>query len=103
LNLELLSAEGNIVVHSQQEKRCLCTICEKSFAITKGTLFYRLRTEPKTVMCVITLLAYGCPPQVIVKAFGFDERTVKNWWQRAGKQCEGLHEHLIGQSQLDLQ
>jgi transposase-like protein len=97
------SAEGNIVVHSQQEKRCLCTVCDKSFAITKGTLFYRLRTDPKIVMCVIVLMAYGCPPQAIVKAFGFDERTVNKWWQRAGKQCEGLHEHLIGQSQLDLQ
>lgn len=54
-------------------------------------------------MYVIVLLAYGCPPQAIVKAFGFDERTVKNSWQRAGKQCEDLHEHLLGQSQLDLQ
>jgi transposase-like protein len=97
------SAQGNIVVHSQIEKRCLCTVCGKSFAITKGTLFYRLRTDPKTVMCVIALLAYGCPLQAIVKAFGFDERTVKCWWQRAGKQCQDLHEHLLGQRQLDLQ
>lgn len=97
------SAQGNIVVHSQVEKRCLCTVCGKSFAITKGTLFYRLRTDPKTVMCVIALLAYGCPLQAIVKAFGFDERTVKCWWQRAGKQCQDLHEHLLGQRQLDLQ
>ncbi|MBK7180788.1 MAG: hypothetical protein IPH82_27025 [Chloroflexi bacterium] len=37
------------------------------------------------------------------QAFGFDERTVKNWWERAGHQCEAVHEHLIGQSQLDLQ
>jgi len=55
------------------------------------------------VMWVIVLLAYGCPTQAIVKAFGFDERTVKNWWQRAGRHCEEVHEHLIGQSQLDLQ
>jgi transposase-like protein len=98
-----LCAEGNIVVHSQKEKRCFCTVCEKSFAITKNTLFYRLRTDPKIVMCVIVLMAYGCPPQAIVKAFGYDERTVKSWWQRAGKHCQDLHEHLIGQSQLDLQ
>jgi transposase-like protein len=54
-------------------------------------------------MCIIALLAYGCPLQAVVKAFGFDERTVKCWWQRAGKQCQDLHEHMIGQSQLDLQ
>ena len=94
---------GNISSHSQKEKRCLCNVCGESFAATKGTLFYRLRTDPKTVMCVVALLAYGCPLQAIVKAFGYDERTVKAWWQRAGRQCETLHNHLIGQSQLDLQ
>ena len=54
-------------------------------------------------MLVITLLAYGCPLQAIVKAFGFDERTVKNWWQRSGEHCRGVHEHLVGGSGLDLQ
>ncbi len=95
--------QGNLVIHSQKEKRYFCKSCQKSFAVTKGTLFYRLRTDPKTVMCVIVLMAYGCPPQAIVKAFGFDERTIKKWWQRAGQQCEDVHEHLVGQSQLDLQ
>ena len=95
--------QGNISGHSQKEKRCICKVCEKTFAVSKGTLFYRLRTEPERVMRVIVLLAYGCPLQAIVKAFGFDERTVKSWWQRAGQQCEGVHNHLIGQSQLDLE
>ena len=95
--------QGNIGSHSQKEKRCLCKECGKSFTVTKGTLFYRLRTDPKTVMCVIVLLANGCPLQAVVKAFGFDERTVKSWWLRAGTQCAGVHNHLIGQSRLDLQ
>ena len=88
--------------HSQKEKRCLCSVCDKTFAITKGTLFYRLRTDPKIVMWVIVLWPM-VSIQAIVKAFGFDERTVKNWWQRAGDHCENVHEHLIGQRQLDLQ
>jgi hypothetical protein len=29
---------------------------------------------------VVTLLAHGCPVQAIVAAFGFDERTVADWW-----------------------
>ena len=95
--------QSNLAIHSQKEKRCICNVCNKSFSVTKGTLFYRLRTDPQVVICVIVLLAYGCPPQAIVKAFGFDERTIKNWWQRAGQQCEAVHEHVIGQSQLDLQ
>lgn len=95
--------QGNIGSHSQKEKRCFCKECGKSFTVTKGTLFYRLRTDPKTVMCVIVLLANGCPLQAVVKGFGFDERTVKSWWLRAGAHCAAVHNHLIGQSRLDLQ
>jgi hypothetical protein len=52
---------------------------------------------------VLTLLAHGCPRQAIVAAYGFDERTVKSWWQRAGEHCQKVHEHTVGQSQLELQ
>jgi transposase-like protein len=68
---------GNISVHSQAEQRCYCNVCQKTFSVKKGTIFYRLKTDPVQVMLVITLLAYGCPIQAIVAAFGFDERTVK--------------------------
>ena len=95
--------QGNISVHSRKEKRCYCSQCKQTFATSKGTIFYRLRTEPQLVIWVIVLLAYGCPVPAIVKAFGFDERTVKSWWQRAGAHCEGVHNHVVGQSQLDLQ
>jgi transposase-like protein len=94
---------GNITIHSVQEKRYECQVCNKTFSATKGSIFYRLHTDPVTVMLVITLLAFGCPPQAIVVAFGFDERTVKDWWRRAGEHCEGVHRHVVGQRELDLQ
>ena len=95
--------KGNIGVHSQVEQRYICHECKQTFAATKGTLFYRLRTEPTTVMLVITLLAYGCPLKAIVQAFGFHERTVKSWWRRSGEHCRLVHEHAVGGAQLDLQ
>jgi len=93
---------GNISVHSVKEKRCYCNVCDKTFSVTKGSIFYRLKTEPRTVLLVLTLLAYGCPVQAIVVAFGFDERTVKDWWRRAGQHCQAVHEHVVGRSLLDL-
>jgi len=69
--------KGNIGVHSQAEKRYICHECQKTFTNTKGTIFYRLRTDAQTVLLVITLLAYGAPLKAIVKAFGFHEKTVK--------------------------
>lgn len=98
-----LIGKGNIGVHSQTEKRYICHECQKTFADTKGTIFYRLRTDAQTVMLVITLLAYGCPLKAIVKAFGFHEKTVKAWWRRSGEHCRVVHEQVIGNSQLDLQ
>ena len=53
-------------------------------------------------MIVITLLAYGCPIQAIVHAFGLDERTVTNWQYRAGKHCESVHKEKIERGILEL-
>lgn len=94
--------KGNIGIHSQKEQRYGCEVCGETFVATKGTIFYRLQTDPTTVILVLTLLAYGCPVQAIVAAFGFDERTVKKWWQRAGQHCQKVHERMVGHSQLDL-
>jgi transposase-like protein len=95
--------KGNVSVHSEQEGRYICHECQQTFSASKGTLFYRLRTDATTVLLVITLMAYGCPLPAIVKAFGFDERTVKAWWQRAGAHCESFHHQRVRSKPLDLQ
>ncbi len=97
------AGKGNIHTHSLKDQRCICKVCGQSFTTTAGTIFYRLRHAPELVMQVIILLAYGCPIQAIVKAFGLDERTVCDWQKRAGKHCQQVHEHLVESSQHDLQ
>ena len=94
--------KSNIGIHDQKKKRYICHVCKRTFSASKGTLFYRLRREPKTVLLVIALLVYGCPVQAIVQAFEIDERTVRNWWQRAGLHCQAFHERLLDQNQLEL-
>src|SRR5207245_4424344 len=84
-------------IHSRKDKRFLCTACHKTFSATKGTALYRLRTATETVTLVVTLLAHGCPPQAIVAAFGFDERTVASWMARGGVQGQAVQEHLVEQ------
>ena len=34
--------------------------------------------------------------------YGLDERTVASWRDRAGKQCQQVHQALIEQGKLDL-
>jgi transposase-like protein len=95
--------QGNIRVHSQIEQRYRCTLCGQTFAATKGTPFYRLRTAADLVTTVLTLLCHGCPLQAIVAAFGLDERTVGTWLRRAGQHCQQLHQAVVQRGQVDLQ
>lgn len=94
---------GNIVSHSKKEKRCKCKTCGKTFSVTRGTALYGLKKDAELFVMVITLLAFGCPVQAIVHATRLDERTVRSWWLKSGKQSEQVHESVIGTSQLDLQ
>ena len=89
--------QGNVRIHSRKDQRFLCTACHKTFAATKGTVFYRLRTTAETVSLLITLLAHGCPLQAIVAACGFNERTVAAGWRRAGGQGQAVQEPLVEQ------
>jgi hypothetical protein len=72
-------------------------VCDKTLVETKGSPFYRLRTAKDEVVIVVTLLAYGCPVQAIVKAFDLDERTVLSWQSRSGKHHQQVHEYLVEQ------
>jgi transposase-like protein len=92
---------GNIGIHAQKEQRFICHEWHKTFSARKGTVFYRLRTSAETVVLVVTLLAHGCPVQALVAAFGFDARTVADWWARSGRQGQAVHEY-VGEQPRDL-
>ena len=65
-------------------------------------MFEGLRKPKTLIVIVVTLLAYGCPIQAIVQAFGLDERTVASWRDRAGNHCQEVHQAVVQQGQLDL-
>jgi transposase-like protein len=97
---------GSIQIHSQKERRYWCSLCERAFTERRGTPFYRCRTDPDLITLVLTLLAHGCPPLAIEKAFGFQARTVRRWLAKSGEHCRRVHEHRVlphdlGQVQAD--
>jgi|SRR5215469_9123789 len=94
--------QGNLVIHGRKRPRYRCKTCGKTFSAKEGTLFAGLRKPTELIVTVVTLLAYGCPVQAIVQAFGLDERTVAAWRDRAGAHCQRVHEALIAQARLDL-
>jgi hypothetical protein len=94
--------EGNITIHSQKKRRYKCTVCGKTFSETTGTALYGLKKSAKLFVIVVTLLAYGCPVQAIVRAFGLDDETVRAWAKKAGVHCQQVHQYFMEQSCLDL-
>ncbi len=93
---------GNTGIQSQKERRYRCKTCDRTFAATKGTPYYRLHKGAWLMTVVLILLAHGCPPQAIVAAFGLDERTVTAWLHRAGAHSQAVHTHLVETGDLDL-
>ncbi len=93
---------GNIKVHCRKARRFRCTACGKTFAATKGTPFYRLHKSQGLFVCVVTLLAHGCPVPAAVAAFGLDGRTVADWQAKAGSHCGAVHRHHLETKPLDL-
>ena len=94
-----VSASGSTL---DQDGRYFCHSCGQTFAETKGTPLYGLKYPLWQVVIVLTLLAFGFPSPAIVAAFGVDERTVATWQSKAGQHAKALHEHVVGQGQVDL-
>jgi hypothetical protein len=65
-------------------------------------MFEGLRKPTELIVIVVTLLAYGCPIQAVVHAFGLDERTIARWRDQAGAHCQKVHQAVVEQESLAL-
>ena len=96
-----VKGKGNIISHGRKRARCKCTSCGRTFAYRLGTPFFGLRSAEQEIICVATLVAYGCPVAAIVAAFERDERTIARWLRRCGHHAEVFHHQHM--RRLDLQ
>ena len=95
-------AQGNLRIHSYPQRRYRCTTCKRTFAATRGTALYRLRSDEETLARVVTLLAFGCRPAAIAAALGLDARSVAAWHRRAGAHGERVHQERVLSAPQDL-
>src|SRR5439155_25507739 len=92
--------QGNLVIPGRKRPRSQCKTCGKTFSAKTGTMLEGQRKPTELIVIVVTLLAYGCPIQAIVHAFGLDERTVASWRDRAGKHCQQIHQEIVEQGKV---
>jgi hypothetical protein len=80
----------------------MCHVCGRTFAETKGTVFFNLHYPIWVVVLVLSLLAHGCPPAAIVVAFYLDERTVAGWHRQAGQHGKRVQDKVVCNGQIEL-
>lgn len=68
--------QGNITIHGHKRPRYRCHACGCTRERSPGNQVGRTAQATELIVVVVTLLAYGCPLQAIVHAYGLDERTV---------------------------
>ena len=77
---------GNLKIHDSLRNRWQCRTCGQTFSGKKGTIFYGLKHEGQLVVWVVSLLAFGCPLQAIVR------RSKKGLHSLRQRKTVALHE-----------
>ena len=78
-----------------------CRVCKKRFSERKGTVFYRARTDPKTVVSILQHVQEGCGMRATGRLVGVKEETVIRYAKLAGRHAESLHGRLVALSPSD--
>ena len=103
------TGRGNIRKFGKTEKgiqRHQCKTCHSTFVETKGTIFYRRRTDAVDIIESLAMLAEGMRISSISRVKGFKADTVLDWLREAAHHAEQveailLKDYHIGQSQID--
>lgn len=84
----LVVGMGNLITGSgygsdRTKPRYTCVLCGKSFAITRGSMFYRLHTGRETVLRTLAQLPTRGSIRATARVTSVHRDTISNWVQRA--------------------
>jgi transposase-like protein len=93
---------GNLRKFGQTRKgvpRLQCKTCKKVFAVTKGTLFYRLRHAKQTVTECLAMAAERNSLAAIHRIKGVKEETTTAWMHKAARHYQHIEAVLLADYQ----
>lgn len=102
--LQVNQKKGNIKRHGRTKKgvqRYLCKTCHQSFTVTKGTIFYRRRTEMEEIIEVLAFVAEGVRISTLARVKGHKEDTILDWLKEAAHHVEEIEAVLMANYQLE--
>jgi transposase-like protein len=87
-------------------QRYRCNTCKATFTETKGTIFYRRRTDEDEIIDTLAHIAEGDRISSLARIKGHKEDTIIDWIRAAGNHAEEIEavlmaEHQIERGQLD--
>ncbi len=91
-------SKPNIIKAGKTRKgvqRYECKTCGQSFTETKGTLFYKKRTDEDEILETLALLAEGSRISSLSRVKGHKEDTILSWLREAEEHTQAVEEVLM--------
>jgi len=82
-------------------QRFRCNNCGQTFTETKGTLFYRKRTEAEAILEVLAFLAEGTRISTLSRVKGHKEDTILEWLREAAEHVQEVEAVLLADYQIN--
>jgi transposase-like protein len=95
--------KNNLVKNGHTRKgiqRYHCKTCRKTFAATKGTVFYGRHRDPQTILECLALLAERISLAAIHRVKGVKEETLLDWLHEAATHAEEIETLLMANHRL---
>ena len=93
---------GNIKIYSSKQGQVYCNVCKsKPFVVTKGTIFYWLKTPLDVVISTLMLLVGGMGLNATCKQASVTADSVLSWIEKAGNHAEEFTEYMVQNMNLD--
>jgi transposase-like protein len=84
---------GNIIFshieklgNGETRKYLRCKACNKKFAETKGTVFFKKKIKTETIQQALQSTVEGMGIRATGRVFDINKNTIINWVKQAGKQ-----------------
>lgn len=93
--------ESNIGINSRAKGQVYCKTCKNKWVLTKGTMFFGLKTPIEKIMSVLMLLVRGMGLRSACRHENVTTDSASSWIEKAGEHMEEFTEYM--QSGLHLE
>ena len=95
MNKGNVSAIATYMTQSGKRRMFRCRACSTTFAETRDTVFFDLRTAEEKVMMALKMLLVRVDLAGISFVLGVTEETVLAWLARAAQHAEAINAHVL--------